>query len=701
MSHLSGIFALNRAAPVTSSEQTKRRVRFGAFEADLQAGELCKHGARIRLQDQPFQILAMLLGRPGDVVTREELREQLWPSDTFVDFDHGLNNAVNRLREALRDSAEIPRYIETLPKRGYRFIAPLADVPVSTSLSATQVSSSNVDPRRTVLGQAGSAERIIWPSSRARFISLSLGTLFVLAVGALLIGLNAEHFRDRFFRSTNVPQIRSLAVLPLENLSGDPAQEYFADGMTDALITDLAQIGALRVISRTSVMQFKGAKKSLPQIAAELKVDAVVEGTVMRSGNQVRIDAQLIRAATDQHLWAQSYEGDTQDALQLQSKVASAIAAEIEVKLTPQETARFASQPAVNPEAYGLYLRGLYSLDQRTEKEMRKALGYFQQAVEKDPSSALAYSGLSDACSLLGAFGFLPKQEADSKARAAAIKAVELDGSSAHALTSLAAQTDSDAQAEQLYKRAIALNPGYAQAHHWYARFLSERQRLPEALAEIQQAQSLDPLSVRIVDNVGEILLAMGDNDGAARQFQQALVMDPSFPPTHFGLGVLYFYTRSFDSALHQFRAAIELNPHDAAFHYRLAVLEEFLGKYPEAIPEFQKAELIRGGNPKEVSARMAALRHALAASGESGYWREWVTLRIKDREKSPHAYAYNIAYDYAHLGEKDEVFKWFEICHREGTCGVEAIRFDPGLDPVRSDPRFPLLLQRWGLSNN
>lgn len=263
--------------------------RFGPFEVNLRAGELRKHGLKIRLQDQPFQILAMLLAHPGEVVTREELRQKLWPADTtFVDFDHGLNNAINRLREALGDSADHPRYVETVPRRGHRFIAPL-------------------DYEREV-------------SSPLR--------------------------------------IQSLAVLPLENLTGDPSQEYFVDGMTDALITNLAQISALRVISRTSAMQYKGARKPLPEIAQELKVDAVVEGAVARAGDRVRISAQLVDAPNDRHVWAEEYERELHDILALQSEVARAIATEIQVRLTPQEQARLARTRAVNPEAYEGFLKG-------------------------------------------------------------------------------------------------------------------------------------------------------------------------------------------------------------------------------------------------------------------------------------------------------------------------------------------------------
>src|SRR5713101_498050 len=307
------------------------RVRFGAFELNLQSGELFKHGRRIKLQTQSFLILASLLERPGEVLTRDELCQRLWPSDVFVDFEVGLNAAINRLRDVLDDSPEKPRFIETLPRRGYRFIAPL---------------------------QQESLERI-------------------------------------------PPRVRSLAVLPLENLTGDAAQEYFADGMTDALITRLAQIGALRVISRTSAMHYKGTHKKLPEIASELNVDAVVEGSFARSGSQVRINAQLVHARTDQHLWARQYEREFTDILLFQADVASAIALEIQVTLTPKEHARLTQTRPVNPEAYEAFLRGCFFWNKRTEDGLKKGLECFQHSVEKDPSYALAHVGLADSYSML------------------------------------------------------------------------------------------------------------------------------------------------------------------------------------------------------------------------------------------------------------------------------------------------------------
>ncbi len=530
--------------------------------------------------------------------------------------------------------------------------------------------------------------------------ALWLITTLVLAL-ALVFGFNWGGLRDRLRTRSSSPQIRSLAVLPLENLTGDPSQDYFADGMTDALITDLAQIGSLRVISRTSSMQYRRTRKSLPQIGRELKVDAIVEGTVARSGDHVRIDAQLVRAETDQHLWAHSYEGSLDQILALQGAVAEAISTEVRAKLTPEERARLANQHNPSPEAYELYLRGNHFLDKRTRADMEKALEYYQDAAQKDPSSALPFAGLADTYSLLSGFGFLPEKDAVPKGKAAAEKAVSLDGSSAEALTALAAFTDDPRETERFFRRATEINPGYALAHHWYARFLSNKSRFDEALVEIRRARSLDPLSIRIVVNEGEILFLAGQRDKALEQFQLALDMDPNFPVTHWALGRSLFYARQYNSSLSHLRKSVELDASNAASHRWLAIVYEFLGKYREAIPEFQRTDLLNGMDSVEASARAAALKRALATSSERGYWREWITLRMKDREKSPHAYAFNIAYDYTHLGDNASAIAWLETCFQEKSCVPINVQTDPGLDGLRSDPRFQLLLNRANLPPN
>ena len=384
--------------------RSRRTVQFGAFSADLAAGQLFKQGRRSKRQQQPCQVLALFLEHPGEVVTHDELQKRLWPGRTFVDFEHGVNMAINKLREALGDSAEEPRFIETLPRLGYRFISRVEEGPLG---------------------------------------------------------------------SRPAPAAVAFAVLPLANLSGDSEQEYFADGMTEALINDLSKIGALKVISRTSVMQYKQTVKSLPQIAQELGVDAVIEGSVQREGDQVRISIQLIDAATDKHLWAEKYEREYRSILALQSEVARAVAQQIRITLTPQEQARLTSIHTVDPQAHEAYLKGRYYSNKRAEKELSKSIECFELAIEKDPNYAAAYSGMSDTYALLAYRGDLPSKEALSRAKAAALKAVELDDTLAEAHASLAFIAETHewdwSTAERVYKRGLDLSPGYAPGHNWYA----------------------------------------------------------------------------------------------------------------------------------------------------------------------------------------------------------------------------------------
>src|ERR1700739_728779 len=413
--------------------QAREWLRFGVFELDLRAGELRKHGLRVRLQEQPFQVLATLLEHPGEVVTREELQKKLWPADTFVDFDHGLNKTINKIREALNDSAESPRFVETVARRGYRFLAEVRVLtvdPASGPQVATQphpMTESQDLPDLAPSHVTGNHHR---PSRASKMWAFALTLLLIAFVGIWKA------------RSWNRPSavIRSRAVLPLESLSGDASQDYFADGMTDELITDLGQISALRLVSRTSVMSYKRTRKPLPQIARELNVDAVVEGTVLRSGEQVRITAQLIKASADKPLWADSYEGDVRDTLALQKKVARDIAEQIRINLTSQEQAALTSVKVVNPEAYEDYLKGRYFWNKRTADGLKKAIDYFDQAIEKDPNYAQAYAGLTDSYALAGdwKYGVLAPKEAFPKAKAAAIKAIALDSTLGEAHISLA-----------------------------------------------------------------------------------------------------------------------------------------------------------------------------------------------------------------------------------------------------------------------
>ncbi|MFY9528678.1 MAG: tetratricopeptide repeat protein [Candidatus Acidiferrales bacterium] len=632
-----------------------RRVRFGVFEVDLRAGELRKHGLNIRLQEQPFKVLALLLANPGELVTREDLRSKLWPADTFVDFDHALNKAINKIREALGDSAESPRFVQTVPRRGYRF---LADVKVvngvvlnKLELATGDLSGARGHDQVELTGKTTERKRLRW--SLAWSVSgFALATLFVILMVWIF------HSRGRAS-----PTIRSLAVLPLESLSADASQDYFADGMTDELITDLGQISALRVISRTSVMAYKRARKPLPQIARELNVDAVVEGTVLRSGDHVRITAQLIQAPADKHLWAASYEGDLRDTLALQNKVARSIAEQIRISLSPQEQAVLKSAKVVNPEAYEAYLKGRYFWNKRTADGLKTAVDYFNQAIAKDPNYAQPYSGLADTYALLGdwQYAVMPTKEALPKAKAAAIKALELDNTLGEAHTSLAFCLDGfdwDLESgEREFRRAIELNPGYATAHHWYAWHLSLLGRNREAIAEMRKAENLDPLSLIINADLAELLLIAHFYDESIQQSRKTIEMDANFPLAHNQLGQAYLQKQM----------------------------------YEEAIAELQKAIRFSAGSPTCT----ANLARAYAVSGRRN---EAVQLLndLKKHSNPGYSNAPEIAAIYAALGDRDQAMTWLGKGYEE--------RFNPGVllrpafDPLRTDPRFQDLVRRIGL---
>jgi len=523
-------------------------VRFGTYEIALHSGELRKAGVRIRVQQQPLRLLEILLEHPGEVVTREELRSRIWPNENFGDFDQAVNVAIAKLRGALGDSADNPRYIETLPRRGYRFIADVAVVnrPIDKMEFVHAGASSGKEDRapHEVAGKAA-PKRLPWQHAWK-----TLGLALVLLI--LIVWI----FRWRSRPPGNIlssSSVRSLAVLPLENLSSN-SEDYFADGMTDELITDLAQISALRVISRTSVMPYKGVRKPLPQIARELNVDAVVEGTVLHSGKQVRITAQLIRAPADKHLWAQSYEGDVSDTLALQKKVARAIVEQIRIKLTPQEDAVLENVKVVNPEAYENYLKGRYFWNKRTADGLKKASYYFNRAIEGDPNYSLPYTGLADIHQL---------SDHPQLAREEVQKALDLDDQLPEAHNSLARllylfNRDWEG-ADREFKRALELDHNYAPAHHWYSMYLAVEGRKEQALAEAQKASELDPLSPVVGANLAKILQEAGQNDKAIEQAKKTLDLEPDSAVTHAVLGVVYQDKRMYAEAITEYKRALQL----------------------------------------------------------------------------------------------------------------------------------------------
>jgi TolB-like protein/DNA-binding winged helix-turn-helix (wHTH) protein len=670
--------AVGVGCPLQQTTHSSRRLRFGVFEADLRTGELTKHGKRLRLQEQPFQLLAILLEKPGELVTREELRSRLWPQTT-VDFDHGVNKAIGKVRDALGDSAGNPRFIETVARRGYRFLAdvavvrhgqawPVPDEVVSEGPARTAASRPVADGRAEVVagdparrGDIGVLRGVdartapTWPPHAPARRFFGFGMRLVLARAVFWIKSSWRH--------TERP-IRSLAVLPLENLSNDTSEDYFADGMTGELITQLGQIRSLRVISRTSVMTYKSGRKPLAEIARELRVDAVVEGSVLRSGNQVRINAQLIAVPADRHMWAQSYAGDLRDTLALQSSVASAIAGQIRAALGPREQAALAKSKVVNPEAYDAYLKGRYFWNKRSGDGLKKAITHFTHAIEIDPSYAEAYSGLADSYALAGdwKYGVLPGQEAFAQAKAAAAHALALDDSLGEAHASLALALDLYGwdwkAAEAEYQRAIELMPGYAPAHQWYSWHLIMMGRNSDGISELRKAESLDPLSLIISADIADALCVARHYDEAVQQSKKTLEMDANFAVAHFELGQALVEQHLYDEAIMAFKRAIELSGHSGAFESNLACAYGVLGRTEEATNILKDLEARHDQNPSAAA---------------------------------------DIALIYVGLGDPDKAMMWLNTAYEAHF--KASILLHPVFDPLRSDARFKDLLSRIGVS--
>ncbi len=648
-------------------------VRFGVFEFDLRSRELRKHGIRIKLQEQPCQILAFLLERRGEIVTRDELQRHLWPSDTFVDFDHSLNTAVMRLREALNDSSENPRFIETLPRRGYRFVAPFEERSASVA-ETTSVQSGEVNATQSALAQETLTlpphSQVLLGTATARKggrrlqPALALATLFLLML-ALASGLGFRYLRKPSAVTALPKQITSIVVLPLENLSADKDQAYFADGMTDELIANLAKIRSLRVISRTSAMGYKGTHKTLSEIARDLNVDAVVEGTVLRSGDRVRITAELVQVATDRHLWADTYESPFEDVLTLQSRVASAIVNEIRINLTPEEQQRLASARPISPESYEDYLKGRFYWNKRSEEGLTRAIEYFQLATQKDPHSALAFAGLADCYSIIGSaiVGSVPSQEVAPKARVAALKALELDKSLAEAQTSLATvQFNYDwnwAAAGNGFQRSIELNPSYATAYQRYSLYLMAMGRSGESLAQMNRARDLDPLSISM----------------------------------NFSLGWRLYMARQYDQAISQLRNTLEMDPNFALPRMVLGQAYEQKGMYPQAIAELQKAAAVSRDSPP----MLGSLGHAYGVAGNKAEAAK-ILAQMIEQSKKQYVSPFYISIVYAGLHENEKAMDWLEKAYEDRSNAIIFVKVDPDFDGLRSNPRFQVLLHRLAL---
>jgi TolB-like protein/DNA-binding winged helix-turn-helix (wHTH) protein/Flp pilus assembly protein TadD len=638
---------------------SRQVLRFGVFEANLPAQELRKHGTRVRLRGQSFFILSMLLEKPGEVITRDEMRQRLWPADTFVDFEHSLNSAIKKLRGVLGDSPENSRYIETIPRVGYRFIAPVQEIaaPGAPGVVEREVPADSAEPQGQL---APVVSRRSWP----RFAVVGLA---IVAVGAVaVLGWRMGHVRPE-----PAGEKVALAVLPFSNLTGDPGQEYFSDGLTEETIVQLGEMDPDRmsVIARTSVMHYKGSTEALPQIGSELGVQYVLEGSVRRDSSRVRITTQLVRVKDQTPVWSREYDRELAGLLTLQHEVAQEVADEMRITLgeKPKPTNAPVAKPAPSPEsyaAYDLYLQGRYFWNQRTAEGFQRAADYFQRAIERDPSYAPAYAGLADTDGLMSTWFEGPQSELMPKGRAAALKALELDDTLAEAHTSLALiaeNYDYDWQtAEKEFKRAIQLNPGYATAHQWYAECLSWQGRFNEALAESEKARRLDPLSLIIAADHASIL----------------------------------YYGRQYDRALAQGRAVLNMDPHAPRAGSVVIYSYVLEGKFVEAQQSLVQSRLATDDPWISVTEAVIFGKWGRAAEAEEA-------LRKAERYAwKPEQRIEALVVVYSAVGRKEQAIALLQHAVVSHSNVVTALKVDPIFDPLRSDPRFQEVMRQAGLGD-
>ena len=626
-----------------NGDRSRRIVRFGVFEADLETGELRKNGAKIPLQGQPFQVCAILLERSGKLVTREELRQKVWPEDTFVDFDHAVNTAIKKIRLALGDEADNPRFVQTLPRRGYRFICPV--------LTGDRQLAEAEDPAAAATPVVETGPIDLRLSARPRPLATILVACFVVAL-AVIGYLGGRRMRAGPFPSSGYVM---LAVLPFQNLSGDPSQDYFSDGLTEEMI---AQLGALNpdqlgVIARTTSMAYKHTSKSVEQIGSELGVGYVLESSVRRDGNQVRISVQLIRVHDQVHVWARSYDRQISHSIELQEEVAKAVAEQIEVKLSPSYKGR-TNPHHLDAEANEAYLRGRYFWNQFTPEGYRKAISYFQQAIERDSNFAEAYSGLADSYNFLVVTDSIPASEGHLKALEAARRAVSLGVNLAEPHASLAvALVRSEwnwSGAEDEYKRAIALNPSYSMVHRFYASLLVTSRRHHEAWEQISEAMRLDPLSLPNNAEVVRTLYYARNYDQAIEQGQKAMQLDPNYVRTHFWLGRVYS-----QKGMH--REAI-------------AASEKILESMPDS------------------TLGLTEMAYSLAVAGRRKEARQ-ILRRLEGRSTSAFVPAYNFAVIHLALNEEEVAVRYMQQAYENRDWALVVLAVEPRLDPLRRDPRF------------
>ena len=633
--------------------------RFGEFSLHSGKFELCRKGRRLKLERKPLELLVLLVTKHGQVVTRDEIARCLWEQEVFVDIEHGINTAVRKIRQTLGDSPDLPQFVQTISGSGYRFIATITavepevtvptqspDLPIEPP-APPQIA---VPPEVAALPEVSAAPSI--PSAVHSRHKLGLVTALCasILVAIAILTLGPHPLAARFLHRDSRAAIGSIAVLPLQNLSGDPGQEYFADGMTDELITELARIPSLRVVSRTSVMAYKGSRRPLPDIARQLGVDAIVEGSIVRSGGRIRITAQLIDARTDRHLWAQSFEGPASDVLSLQDSVARQIATGARLALTPPSP-----RSPVDPAAHDAYLRGRYFFN---KQDLSHSLESFQQAIALDPNYASAYAGYSSALDAAATFGIGTPEQLMPKALAAAQRAIRLDPQNGEAYTELGSVQTIYAwdwtEAEQNLTRGMSLNPNDSIAEFKYAVYLDAVGRPQDAVTHMRRALELDPLSFLINRR----------------------------------MGVTLYLARQYDDALAQMQRAAEMEHQPGSIDNYMSLIYEQKGDHDEAVQH----ELIalHGQQPQ---LDIAALLAVYQKHGWQSYWRAR-TRALLTGSAHP-CTAYEIGVDDLRVNDLDHAFNSFQHALDRHCFNMALIRVDPLLDSVRHDPRYAALLTR------
>ena len=646
---------------MSSDVQARRRYRFGVFQLDTASGELYKHGIRIKLQDQPCQVLTVLLERVGEVVTREDLRQRLWDHDTYVDFDHSLNISINKLRDALGDVAANPRFIETLPRKGYRFLAAVSVEEVSDN--RTPPPTPVIDPPIAdvpVLSSTGSdSQQTTLPKGSMRWLGIAILALVVAAIGGWLWWKQAAP--DKAAKSGRV----MLAVLPFEDLTGDEGNEFFVAGLHDELIAQLGRLypSRLGVIARTSSVQYAGAHKPIDQIGRELHVDYVLDGTIRSVNGKFRVTAELIQVSDQTHLWVETYEPGMSDILMMQEDVARRVSQVLSMEFLPDTIQKMEQNTTENAEAHEAYLRGRFLWSQETHQSLDKAVAEFQKAVSLDPKYALAYVGLADTYNVLGSYGFIPPEQALPKGKAAAAKALDLAPNSSDAYGTMAfAAFYYDwnwSETEELFRKALSINPNNQVAHEFYASYLHAMGRLDEADKQIRIAQDLDPLSGWVRDDKGWILLSRHRPEEAAVEFRKAIELNPRFPAAHLSLAVAY----------------------------------SRLKQYDKAFQEVKEAERL-GGSPT----RILEIRGSLQAMSGDIAGAEATAETLKSGKISGRMSPYSVALIYTALGRKSEALDWLDRAFQEKDTWTVWTKVLMEWDSLRDEPRFKELQRKLNL---